>query len=43
MPEAGFTRADLYRSGRALMLADGAMDARGWVYDGGLQPLWAAR
>ena len=69
MPEAGFTKADLYRSGprvnasrrcdgcqrpglrgrtstalgRALMLADGAMDARGRVYEDGPPPLWAAR
>ena len=41
MPEAGFTRADLYRSGPRVKLADGAMDARGWVYEGGPLPLWA--
>ena len=28
--------------GRALMLADGVMDARGRVYEGGPQPLWAS-
>ena len=43
MPEAGFTWVDLYHSGRALMLADGAMDARGRVYEGEPQPLWGAR
>ena len=42
MPEAGFMRADLYRSGPRVMLADGVMDARGRVYEDGPPPLWAA-
>ena len=43
MPEAGFMKADLYRLGRALMLAGGTMNARGRVYEDGPPLLWTAR